>query len=153
MEEQPPERSAERPVQPASKCPLLKALFAAWAKWRSGGRADRRSGKRYRFLAASCQVLAPAPHRGDALLMSLSALGACLSMPGRVEVGTLLRLRLSNREQLLGHEVTLRVTHVRGLAGAPRLAAGPFEEPLPPSVLHALIAEPCRRPRGGAGSR
>jgi hypothetical protein len=127
-------------VQQASKCPLLKTLFAAWAQWRCGQRADRRRGKRYRFLAACCQVLAPAPHSGDALLLSLSALGACLRMPGGVAVGTLLRLRLSNREQLLAHEVTLRVTHVRGRAGALCLAAGPFEEPLPPSVLHALMA-------------
>jgi hypothetical protein len=126
-------------VQQAAKCPLPKALFAAWAKWRSGERSDRRRGKRHRFLAACCQVLAPAPHCGDALLMSLSALGACLGVPCRVGVGTALRLRLSNWEQLLGHEVTLRVTHVRGRAGAPCLAGGPFEEPLPLNVLHALM--------------
>jgi hypothetical protein len=127
-------------LQHESRRPTLSALFAAWAKWQSGERADRRRGKRYRSLAAFCQVLAPESLSGDALLMDLSALGVCLGVPGRVGVGALLRLRLSNREQLLGHEVTLRVTHVRGRAGAPCLAGGPFEEPLPPSVLHALMA-------------
>jgi hypothetical protein len=85
-------------------------------------------------------VLAPEPLYCDAFLVDLSALGACLSVPDDVGVGTVLRLRLSNREQLLGHEVTLRVTHVRRFAGASSLAGGPFGEPLPPSVLAALRA-------------
>jgi hypothetical protein len=140
VEEQPPEGSAECPLQHGSRRPILNALFAAWAKWQSGERADRRRGKRYRSLATFCQVLAPESLRGDALLMDLSALGACLAVPCRVEGGTLLRLRLSNREQLLGHEVTLRVTHARGPAGAPCRAGGPFAEPLPPRALHALMA-------------
>jgi hypothetical protein len=68
-------------------------------------------------------VLAPESLSGDALLLNLTALGACLSVPVGVAVGALLRLRLSNREQLFGHEVTLRATHARRPAGAPCRAA------------------------------
>jgi hypothetical protein len=71
--------------------------------------------------------------------MDLSAFGACLSVGSRVETGSVLRLRLSNREQLLRHEVTIRVTHAHQPASTFCLAGGPFEEPLPSSVLEALL--------------
>jgi hypothetical protein len=56
-----------------------------------------------------------------------------------VEVGTLLRLLLTNREQLLRHEVALRVAHACDFTGPCCRAGGPFEVPLPPGVLHALM--------------
>jgi hypothetical protein len=104
-----------------------------------GRRTDRRLSKRYLSIAAFCQVVSPEPLRGDAFLVDLSALGACLNLRGSVEVGTLVRLRLSNREQLLGHEVALRVAHACRFAGTGCRAGGPFEKPLPPSVLEALM--------------
>jgi hypothetical protein len=140
VEEEAAGRDADRPAHGAPRRPLLSALFAAWEKWHSGERPDRRRCKRYRFSTAYCRVLEPEPCRSDALLLNLSAFGACLSVPANVAVGTVLRLRLSNRKQLLAHEATLRVTHSRGTAAAPCLAGGAFGESLPPHVLHALMA-------------
>jgi hypothetical protein len=100
---------------------------------------DRRLYKRFRPLAAYCHVLSPAALCGEASVVDLSPAGACLSLSGSVKVGTRLRLHLFNREQLLRHEVVLRVTNVRAGEGASCRAAGPFEKPLPPSVLLALM--------------
>jgi hypothetical protein len=84
-------------------------------------------------------VLLPERLRCNAFLMDVSAHGTCLCVRSRVETDTVLRLRLSNREQLLRHEVTLRVTHARRLAEGRWIVGGPFGEPLPPIVLHALM--------------
>jgi hypothetical protein len=84
-------------------------------------------------------VLVPASLCGDAVVVNLSAVGACLNLSGSVEVGTLLRLRLFNREQLLCHEVVLRVTHARPVERRCCEAGGPFEKPLSPGVLHAMM--------------
>jgi hypothetical protein len=107
--------------------------------WQSGRQVDRRLYIRFRPLAAFCQVLAPASLCGGAIVVNLSAHGACLSLRGSVPVGTLLRLHLFNREQLLRHEVALRVTHAETVGGDSCLAGGPFEKPLPPGVLLALM--------------
>jgi hypothetical protein len=90
-------------------------------------------------LGAFCLVLAPAPLRGDCPLVNLSPLGACLGLPGRAVVGSVILLRLSNREQLLSHEVALRVTHARQCAGGICQAGGPFLKPLPWRVVQALM--------------
>jgi hypothetical protein len=84
-------------------------------------------------------VLAPQRWRGDAFIVDLSPFGICLGVPGGVEEGSLLRLCLSNFQQLLRHEVTLRVSHARGLKRAACLAGGPFEQPLPLRVMQALM--------------
>jgi hypothetical protein len=115
----------------------MTALFAR--QLRLGRRVDRRLVRRYRPAAAFCLVLGPATPPGNIPLVNLSPLGACLCLPGRVEVGAVLRLRLSNREQLLSHEVTLRVTHARQDAEGDWLAGGAFEVPLPRRVVEALV--------------
>jgi hypothetical protein len=132
----PPAREGAAAV---SEGPILSAKRNARTNQQSGKQVDRRLCIRFRPLAAYCQVLAPASLCGGAIVVNLSAHGACLSLRGSVPVGTLLHLRLSNREQLLRHEVVLRVTHVRAGEGASCRAAGPFEKPLPPSVLLALM--------------
>jgi hypothetical protein len=102
-------------------------------------KSDRRLGKRYRPRAALCQVLTLAPMCGDSFIVDLSAFGACVSVPGNVRVGSVLHLRLSNREQLLGHQVVLHVTHAWGTPGGPCVVGGTFEELLSPSVVQALM--------------
>jgi hypothetical protein len=121
--------------------PIVKALkaFFGGVRRRPKRRLDRRVCKRYRSLAVYCQVLAPGALRGVAVVVDLSALGAGLTFRGTVKVGTHLRLLLSNREQLLRHEVTLRVAHACDFTGPCCRVGGPFEEPLPPSVLQALM--------------
>jgi hypothetical protein len=84
-------------------------------------------------------VLAPESLCGNCYIDNLSASGACLTLLSWVEVGTVLRLRLFSWEQLVAHEVSLRVIHATGIEGGPCVAGGKFEQPLPPQVLQALL--------------
>jgi hypothetical protein len=130
MEQEPPGQSSDPSFRRVSNGAQQKATLL-------GRRADRRRRKRYFAIAAYCEVLPP--HTGTVPVVDLSAFGACLSIHGTVAVGTVLHLRLSNREQLLRHEVALRITHIRGVPGRSCIAGGTFEKPLPPDVLHALM--------------
>jgi hypothetical protein len=131
-------RPERRPIpEVCYEAPLVTALFARQV--RLGRSVDRRLVRRYRPLAAFCQVLAPAPLAGTCPLVKLSPRGACLALRRGVEVGGVIRLRLSNREQLISHEVALRVTHARQDAEGKWLAGGPFQVTLPCRVVEALL--------------
>jgi hypothetical protein len=101
---------------------------------------NRRTVKRYLVPLIFCQVLAPLLPQAEAGVVHLSTSEICLSLTDRIELGALLRLRLSNRRQLCLHEVVLRVTHRRGGAHGLCLASGIFPEELPHDVLRALLS-------------
>ncbi len=102
-------------------------------------RANRRSDNRVTAPMVLCQVLDTAP-RCEIPVINLSSAGACLVVPGPMPPGTVLRLRLFNREHLCCHEVALEVRHYREQASGSFLVGGKFLRPLPQSVLLALLA-------------
>jgi hypothetical protein len=102
-------------------------------------RKDRRAEKRCLAPQVLCQVLPSALPVGEAVVVNLSTRGAYLRLEGRVATGDMLLLRLSNREHLCIHEVTLQVTHTGGAAGH-FLAGGQFVNELPPHVFRSLLA-------------
>ena len=103
------------------------------------GGENRRSVKRYLVPLVFCQVLAPILTDDMIEVVDLSSSGICLSLMAPLELGDVLHLRLSNRQHLCIHEVTLRVTHRRGGGRGLCLAGGEFVEELPPEVLRALL--------------
>jgi hypothetical protein len=102
-------------------------------------RGERRARKRYLAPPLFCRVLAPNLPNGVVAILDVSAGGIGLALPDRVEPGTILRLRLSNRDHLCVHDVELRVVHCWGPPGVPSLAGGPFVHALPHDVLCALL--------------
>jgi hypothetical protein len=118
---------------PAILRPLKRAAGGPLA------RTNRRAEKRCRVPLVFCQVLPPALSAGEAAVVDLSARGARLRLEGRVVRGDLLLLRLSNREQLCTHDVTLRVTGSGG-AGSLCLTRGVFVNELPLEVFRSLLA-------------
>ncbi len=102
------------------------------------GCPNRRAAKRYHEAALLCQVLAPKLASDIAEIVDFSTTGACLSLKVRVPLNAVLRLRLSNRQQLCLHEVTFHVLHFRGGDGH-CLVGGIFETELSAKVFRALI--------------
>jgi hypothetical protein len=113
--------------------------LSTWRAHGAKGKAqDRRETRRHNRPLLICFVYTPAGGE-EAQLMNLSAQGACLVLDDSAQPGTLLRLHLSNPEQLCSRVVTLRVSHCTCQAGGHWMVGGPFVEPLLLETLYALI--------------